>query len=394
MRKIVLTTIILFEIQFLLSQAPVNNTASVDLLKSAGNPAFNMLGLAESDIHRPTDLANLAISLRAASSNFIAIPKNLGLELAPFLMGKIKYTLDDFKNAKKTFKQSFSISTGFANLKINEEDQSDSINTTKLGLGIKFSIIRAPWSDNSQRIYNNIVQAQKNALRFWEEYVPEGAIHTNIKNLEQKKLDLLRDRNITDEDREHRLSELDSALSKLDELKNIEKNETFSTTAPYKALQSAIKSFKNEREGLYLDFVSGLAIDFPTKRFNYSTIHKAGAWLTGGYDSGIDGISSMFIARYLYQPGYTITNPNNTVSQVSASSFDIGARALIHPQSDKFNISMEYLHRWYSARVSIPTSWRLVFNAEYDLGKNQKITFAFGKHFDGGLRNWGNQVII
>ncbi|MBP6794866.1 MAG: hypothetical protein KA143_07430, partial [Saprospiraceae bacterium] len=128
------------------AQTSKTDSISLDLLTSAGNPAFNMLGLAESDIHRPTDLAKLAVSIRTATKDLTIIPKSLGLEIAPFLLGRTKYTLEDYDKSENTFKQTFAISFGFTNLNLNGSDDFDSLNTQKMGFGLKFSLVRPHWS--------------------------------------------------------------------------------------------------------------------------------------------------------------------------------------------------------------------------------------------------------
>ena len=40
----------------------------------------------------------------------------------------------------------------------------------------------------------------------------------------------------------------------------------------------------------------------------------------------------------------------------------------------------------------IKPSWRLTFNAEYSVGVNQKITFAFGRDFNGTITKSGNLI--
>jgi hypothetical protein len=103
----------------------------------------------------------------------------------------------------------------------------------------------------------------------------------------------------------------------------------------------------------------------------------------------------MFVLRYLFSPDYEIIDKIGIIRSINAHSFDFGARFAIKTFEDRFSFSSEYLYRsFFKSTVSIPTTWRLVFNAEYDLGKNQKITFAFGKNFDGTTSKSGNLISI
>lgn len=377
------------------AQTSKTDSISLDLLTSAGNPAFNMLGLAESDIHRPTDLAKLAVSIRTATKDLTIIPKSLGLEIAPFLLGRTKYTLEDYDKSENTFKQTFAISFGFTNLNLNGSDDFDSLNTQKMGFGLKFSLVRPHWSDKTRSLYTDLITAQRNALKFFETKMRNEALEKLRTKLVQEQDSIAEDTTLTDDEQTKLMTIYDDSISIIDEKINTEKNDEFKLTGTYKSIRNTILKFKNEREGPFLDFVSGIAIDFPSNKFNYSIVHKAGAWLTGGYDNGNKGISSMFVLRYLFSPDYEIIDKIGIIRSINAHSFDFGARFAIKTFEDRFSFSSEYLYRSFiKSTVSIPATWRLVFNAEYDLGKNKKITFAFGKNFDGTTSKSGNLISI
>jgi len=37
-------------------------------------------------------------------------------------------------------------------------------------------------------------------------------------------------------------------------------------------------------------------------------------------------------------------------------------------------------------------SWRLVLSTEYEVAKNRKVTFSFGRNFDGAISKGGNLI--
>ena len=81
-----------------IAQVTVDTTIRLDLLKSPASPAFNILGIAQSDIERPADLNAFALSIQNATNNFTAIPESYAFQIAPFLMGRKKYSLNQFDN--------------------------------------------------------------------------------------------------------------------------------------------------------------------------------------------------------------------------------------------------------------------------------------------------------
>ena len=144
-----------------IGQVKVDTTIKLDLLRAPSSPAFNILGIANSDIERPTDVTSFALSLQEASNNFTTIPRSYGIQVAPFLLGRKKFLLGDFDSSRQAFKQSFIISTGFTHQGPEGSEDVDSLKTTKLGFGIKFSFVRPAWTQDTRKVYHKLIEAQK-----------------------------------------------------------------------------------------------------------------------------------------------------------------------------------------------------------------------------------------
>ena len=149
---------------------------------------------------------------------------------------------------------------------------------------------------------------------------------------------------------------------------------------------------KIERIGLFLDFASGFALDFPDNKFDKSLVSKAGAWLTGGYESGNRGFSFLGIGRYLYQPDKIFADDSGKIKARNISTFDAGARVALNAFQGKFSLNAEAIYRSVLNKNVIKPSWRFTFNAEYSVGLNQKITFAFGRNFNSTITKDGNLI--
>jgi len=72
-----------------IAQVTVDSTIRLDLLKSPASPAFNILGIAQSDIERPADLNAFALSIQNATNNF-SYPGELRFSDRSFFNGKKK----------------------------------------------------------------------------------------------------------------------------------------------------------------------------------------------------------------------------------------------------------------------------------------------------------------
>ena len=76
----------------------------------------------------------------------------------------------------------------------------------------------------------------------------------------------------------------------------------------------------------------------------------------------------------------------------NVTTLDGGGRLIFSNIDSKFQISSEAIYRSILTGRAFPSSWRLSLNMEYDIGKNQKLTFVFGKSFDGSSNKSGTLI--
>jgi hypothetical protein len=372
------------------AQVTVDSTIKLDLLQSPASPAFNILGIALNDVERPTDLSSFALSIQQATNNFTTMPNSYAFQVAPFLLTKRKYTLNEFDNGANAFKQSFLISAGFTHIGPKGKEDIDSLKTTKIGFGIKFSIVRPGWSNTTRSAYNNLIRAQQQLLddaRIYEQNHPKKAL------LEKKKLRLkiLEDKDTLTPNETTERQKLLEDIAVLDGEIFEGFTDELPSTANYENAKKAALAFKTERRGFFLDFSGGAALDFPDNRFSNSKVYRAGMWFTGGHENGNSGFSFLGIARYLYNPKTIFADPGGLVKGSNVSTVDMGGRILLDGK-EKFLFSAEAIYRSILGNSLVKPSWRLVLNAEYDISMNRKLTFAFGRDFDGTISKGGNLI--
>lgn len=384
------------------SQDPsIDTTIKLDLLKSPSSPAFNLLGISPSLIERPSDITEFRVSLQNATANFTSLPNSYAVEVAPFLMKRKKYLLNTFDEKKYTVPQTFVISAGYSRLGPDGSDQVDSLKSTKIAFGVKFSIIRPGWTNKTEKAYDTLINLQKNMLKAYQRISESNQRNeeVNVHKLEIRTVMVKPSRDWTEKEK-IRVEQLTKLIDSLEELISKESNEEMArlrdeqeeVAGVYQKLKQAASSFQTERKGLFMDFASGIVFDFPGDRFNASKVAKAGAWLTLGNENGNKGLTSLFILRYLYQPESIFADPQGVLSTDKVSTFDAGGRLLINGLEGRFSLSSELLYRSVLGKSDLEPSWRFVLNAEYAIWKNQKLTFAFGRNFDGTISKGGNLI--
>jgi hypothetical protein len=375
-----------------------DSTVDLNVLNAPANPAFNLMGISPSSIDKPSDLNAFRLSLQNATNNFTKLPSNYAVEIAPGLLFRKKsQTLQQFNSVKfgDVFWQSLSLSIGMAQATDNDGgDSEDTVSFTKIGVGVKFSIIRPKWKSGPIDTFYSLLRKTHDEYSKMAEKQIDG--NPRLKSINIEMVKAAESNNIQ---KIHELDLLRKSIrdSIINTFENQEKSDNLKYMDNYKKAAQEFKKYaqglKIERVGAFLDFATGVALDFPDNKFNNSLVSKAGAWLTGGYENGNKGLSVLGITRYLFQPDKIFADSTGKIATTNISTFDAGAKVSLTAFKGKFNVSTEAIYRSVLNHNVIKPSWRLTFNAEYDLGiKNQKITLAIGRNFDGTVTKDGTLI--
>ena len=370
---------------------------TLDLLKAASSPAANILGFAVSDIERPTDLSSLMLSLQSASNTFNALPSNYAIDLAPyFLFSKKTFTTTDLNNTDfgSVFRQTFIISLGIRN--VDSVLDNFKAENTYAGIGFKFSIIRPKYIEEDAAILESIHAnaravnlANQKAIQEYKKYQDP-----QVRYLDERRREILRTHTVDQilamqEDSTSELKALDRQLSFL--MQNL----TQKDSAEYKQqlldkIQQDAAKFTATRQGFSMEISGGLGSEFINKQFNNARLFNAGIWTSLGYTC--KDLTVLGLLRWLHNPDRIFAKDNMPNQIADISTFDGGFRLMYAPKATRFTASLETIYRSILSTETIDPSWRLIFNADYALFKNQKLTFSFGRNFDGTLSRDGNLV--
>lgn len=394
----------------LFAQSEIDTTVSLDILTVPNSPAFNLLEISPSAVDRPTTPNDFAISLANASNNFSLLPQNYAIEFLPIsFFPKSKNSYSKFTNDTayvktwnqklwNTISQTFIFSGGFSTNDSVKTTTPDFIKTCS-GIGFKFSLFRGKIDYDFDQYKNSIdsVRVRLKALHDDNE-----AFLTSIRENDAvlKALDRERDTNVALQVRiakeikdpvirSEKLGNLKDELTNINIRRDLRmellKQERMNSEIEYaKELKKSIEQIKFKRYGWMVDFAGGMVIGFRNDDFQNSIVQQYAFWFNGGYAS-LKGFSFMGVARY--------SNALNAMadsqgSKMDKAFYDLGGKIEFQTDDNKFSVNGEIIDRISTGTPLL----RYTFNAGYQVGKNQALTFSVGKAFAGTAQYGGNLI--
>lgn len=377
-----------------------DTVVNFDQLRAPSSPAFNLLGISPTDIERPKNPTDFAFSLSNASNNLSTVPKSYALEMAPFWVfgGKSSFAqFIDNKNIGNNIKQTLVFSLGST----TASSVKDSSEFRQIGISVKFSIFRgrvgkefAKWDSTATSVltqYTKNVKEIRDSLRN-----ADSAATNDLRKLIAKY-------RVSDPGRVAGLAKALQSIADAENtkatilIKQYDSTKNRSYVAQLSQL-SAQTSFR--RYGFTMDWAAGSVIDFPDSSFNRSYLSKFATWFTFGYEWQ-NGNNVMFLARYAANMNRFYKNDlNQLVRDIDIGDLDLGIR-FYRDFTDKLTLSFEYINRlpFYSEtnyaanNVSTPSRTdKYDFSLNYKVGKNQNLSFTYGKNYDNTVTKSGNLI--
>lgn len=372
-------------------------TVKLDLLKAPSSPASNLLGFATTDIDKPTDVSSFMLSLQSATSSFSKLPSNYAVDIAPYFLFKKAgdVTLKGLKSKeyKDVFRQTFVLSMAIRNP--DSSEVSFNRTSTYAGLGFKFSIFRGRYDSKTESKLDTISWYQDTILHHLE----EAAANWKKQNDPEVIALRMRLREMAAGKTDEELAALiqspaykavqDALNQRMQAFLDKDKNEI--EAAMEANIRRIASKFQTNRIGWTWDVNGGISSEFRNKRFNDSKVHNAGVWTNFGYTHE-KGHSFLGLVRYLYNPDQIFAKDNAPNDIANISTLDAGFRYAFSAPQSKFSCSLEGIYRSVLSSETIDPSWRIIFNADYAIWENQKLTFSFGRNFDGTISKDGNLI--
>lgn len=392
MKKIIIT-LFCFWINIVgFSQIVQDTTVKLNLLKAPSSPGSNLLGFANSDIDKPTDLSAFMASLQSSTGAFAQLPSNYAFEIVPYWLFKTKTDFTtkglNSESLSDIFKQTFALSFAIRNPDSTNTDYK--INNTYGAFGFKFSVVRGKYDKKTDNALNSIRSLQNKINKGIRDdlntLLKSDSTYKILSKLRRK---ILSEKFGADEElalKDSTYEAINNAINQL-QAKILEK-----PNSVYDKIKEIAAPLILNRIGWSCDIAGGISGEFINKRFDNSRVFNAGVWTTFGH-TGIKGGSILFLVRYLYNPNKIFALSDAVNKKVSdISTLDFGGRYIYSNSDSKFTCSAEAIYRSALSSSTISPSWRLIFNADYALWQNQKLTFSFGRNFDGVVSKDGNLV--
>jgi len=368
---------------------------SLNVLRAPSSPAATMLGISESAIERPSDPADFAASVQTATDQFSMFPSSYAVDLAPgwlFLGDKLVFGDPANKKVGENLLQSGVLSLGTT----TTEDNADTgLSNTQVAVGIKASVFRGHkfHSETKKRLEElRKVMQQRNSTLFdeAERVFRQDSIllqkdderKNYVKNLRQEGLSM-------DEVRAtKKFQQLTDAIVDRKQVIRDSLSGQKRHTAYEAQIIEQVEQLQIKRVGFKMDVHFGMVMDFPGQKTTDMAVSRWGGWLTMGYECEKNFVA-LGIARMLLNPDQAFADDDGMIDQENLLTFDAGAR-MIYSSMNKFSASGEFLYRSILNQDQLDPSYRLAFNASYEVAKNKLLTFSIGRDFDGTVEKGGN----
>ncbi|XOV66805.1 MAG: hypothetical protein ACFHU9_14360 [Fluviicola sp.] len=391
-----------FLVVFLLSLGVMakaqDSIVSLDVLSAPQSPAANLMGFTDSEILKPESPTDFMTNIKTASDGFSTVPNSLGMDfrLKNFWKLQVNNSFQDYTRLMKKDSSGIDICNNIQQTAIlsfgykNYAALNDSLLTGQgIGIGFKFSVFRGKRvSDDFEKAYDKLNSLQEEIGRYGRE-IQAGRQDSS----EFFRLDSLQDVAIQAGDRQLAKKYEDSLqvwdnkwAERVNEL-NAKKKEG---KADYTDLKEAASALEFKTYGFVWDVAGGAVLNFPTQNFDYSVAGNSGAWTTFGWEYKT-GLSILFLGRVLYTPDVTYTNRTDFIETGDIWNYDGGGRILYEHPGKSFSFSAEGIYRG-TFNGAYDSKYRFTFNAGYEIYRNMKLTFMFGRDYDGNISREGTVI--
>ena len=383
MKNIVYTLAILLCSSYIIAQS---NDITIDKLKAPQSPAANLLGMADSEISKPTDPTAFMLSLRQATNNFTSLPTNYAVDFSPFqVFGSKKLKFTDWLEGRNSFKQNTVLSIAVNNNPVLNQNNELAPNTA-LGFGFKISLFGGNLSEKAKsKMDSSIVflsEITKTLL------ADSAAIPTILYREGLLKY-------ADSESKKFNTAKRDAYILLQNESLKIISEKNFSSKKLMiqehgDSIKSLIQQVDLNRYGWKWNVEGAIAYNFPQTSIKNNEFSKLGLWTTFGYEFE-KGFSILGLGRYFYSPNEAIT----IIDSTAINGFDTGIR-MIYEKND-FTFSGEIIYRNGTLDMEVGdkskiNTYKYQLNFSYHIAANAQLTLNLGRQFDGTLNNTGNLI--
>lgn len=329
----------------------------LDQLNTNTSPAFVLLGVAPSEIARPTSIKDFAGSVQSTTNDFMTIPSTYALEVN---IKEGKTNNDEIAPYNKIL-----LSIGFIS------DQTIEIPQTRMGFGFNFCLKNNDTKDEIVEKY---------------EFLKRGYAISRANQFLAVRNQSFKHESIEAQAKSEALIKKQFAQIDVDQTAN----EEYLIKNTFQAFDiDPNEKVKAVKKGFFSDLHIGASTVVLNNDYNTIQLDRIGSWINFGYDMGIDStetsISLVGTAKYIM-----INTPlelEALAEQSHTHNIDVGGRAILLGYNNKLEVSLEGITR---ARIDLKPDYRIAFNALLDVGNNKRLSLSLGRDYDGVIKRDGN----
>lgn len=150
------------------------------------------------------------------------------------------------------------------------------------------------------------------------------------------------------------------------------------------------------RKGFILDFSAGTIVKYDDYKINSSSLTNSSVWLTFGFDGLKTDTSDNSYFSILALSRLIVNNADELYKSGSDkryTSWDNGVRLAFNTTNQKFTISGEIVSRHlFNTQTGNSSVSKYIVSAELQVGKNQRLSFSYGKDFENHITKDGNVI--
>ena len=371
-----------------------SNLPKLDELRAPENPAYVTLGIAPSEVIKPTSAKAFAISVfENGIDEDGGLMSDFAIQFSPYwwttrsTLTWNKYNGYDSKGNYSiphifdVIPQSLSFSLATSEVTVsNQSTAGTQVEDTKLlSASVSFDIFRGKPSNKLLKSKRILQEFLADSSEYENELIRE---FVTTRTLEAQQL-FPSENNLFIADWYGECQNSQTAICQdfMDRLKNPQ------DSPKYQELLKSFNNNSNERVGHRLQFISALVYQLPENDFDKKDLSKKSYWLSYSYvrDKGEEMGASEFKFVGLLRYNQIDDSLRSLLTDVDLDddSFDVGGRIIWESKRYQISASLEYVHR--DSDNSDMDNERFTALIDYTLNENACIVVSIGKNLESNL---------
>jgi hypothetical protein len=349
-------------------------------LRTPTSPAFTLLGIAPTDVERPSTPRAFTVSLLSAlrDGNGSLLPRDFALEVAPYwLVQRPGLRFDDYANPSpaQSLRQTFSVSV--AATRASDEEIARLGDATSIGVGVRASPLAGRTTPELAALVAGLRLAHTRALVLQDLLDASADPTAPLPEAIAKTLAELAGAEVDDPAAHARmLQEIEAALVTAlaadtpdARARVVLRQMAAEADARISRLALQVQGANQRRVGWVVDVAGGFVVRSLVGDTSETDVTRGGAWVSAGYSGAVT--HGLLLARVL---------KNRADPATAETTIDAGGK--VTHIIDRLTVGGEVLWRFDRSPVKRSSSTtRAVATVEYEVNDDIRIRSTFGRDY-------------